>query len=145
MLTQATIQQIADAIGNHFQPEKIILFGSYARSEAHPHSDLDLLVVVENLPPRGQRSAPILKMLAQDYAEPMDIVVRSAQTIKEWQHMPGSFAHQVLTEGIVLYASDLTIKTTIVHSRCLPKTSFTLPYAKPLKKTAGSSPLTHSF
>ncbi len=103
MLTQATIQQIADRIGNHFQPEKIILFGSYARGEAHPHSDLDLLVVVETLPPRGQRSAPILKMLAATYTEPIDIVVRSAQILKQWEHVPGSFSHQVLTEGIVLY------------------------------------------
>ncbi|WP_035985650.1 nucleotidyltransferase domain-containing protein [Leptolyngbya sp. KIOST-1] len=103
MLTQATIQQISDRIADRFSPEKIILFGSYARGEAHPHSDLDLLVVVETLPPRGQRSAPILKMLAQDYAEPIDIVIRSAQAYKDWEQVPGSFAHQVLTEGIVLY------------------------------------------
>ncbi|NMF86272.1 nucleotidyltransferase domain-containing protein [Nodosilinea sp. P-1105] len=103
MLTQATIQQISDRIVDRFQPEKIILFGSYARSEAHPHSDLDLLVVVDTLPPRGQRSAPILKMLAQDYTEPIDIIVRSAQAIKDWEQVPGSFAHQVTTEGVVLY------------------------------------------
>ena len=103
MLTPATIQQIADRIADRFQPEKIILFGSYARGEAHPHSDLDLLVVVETLPSRGQRSAPILKMLAETYTEPIDVVVRSAQTLKDWEQVPGSFAHQVLTEGIVLY------------------------------------------
>ena len=103
MLSQSTVQQIADAIGDHFQPEKVILFGSYARGEAHPHSDLDLLIVVNTLPPRGQRSAPILKMLAEAYTEPIDIIVRSAQTLKQWEHVPGSFAHQVLTEGIVLY------------------------------------------
>ncbi len=103
MLTPAIIQQIGDRIADRFQPEKIILFGSYARGEAHPHSDLDFLVVVETLPPRGQRSAPILKMLAETYTEPIDIIVRSAQTLKQWEHIPGSFAHQVLTEGILLY------------------------------------------
>jgi hypothetical protein len=55
------------------------------------------------LAPRGQRSAPILKMLAQDYAEPIDVAVRSAQALKDWQQVPGSFAHQVLNESIVLY------------------------------------------
>lgn len=103
VLTHTTIQQISDRIVAYFQPEKIILFGSYARGEAHDHSDLDLLIVMETLAPRGQRSAPILKMLAQDYAEPIDVVVRSAQALKDWQQVPGSFAHQVLTEGIVLY------------------------------------------
>ncbi|PSN14031.1 hypothetical protein C7293_13365 [filamentous cyanobacterium CCT1] len=103
MLTQTTIEQIADRIVERFHPEKIILFGSYARGEAHDHSDLDLLIVMATLAPRGQRSAPILKMLAQDYAEPIDVVVRSAQALKDWEQIPGSFAHQVLTEGIVLY------------------------------------------
>ncbi len=103
MLTPATIQQITDRIVDRFNPEKIILFGSYARGEAHPHSDLDLLIVMETLAPRGQRSAPILKMLAQDYAEPIDVVVRSTQALKNWQQVPGSFAHQVINEGIVLY------------------------------------------
>ncbi|MBW4655532.1 MAG: nucleotidyltransferase domain-containing protein [Kaiparowitsia implicata GSE-PSE-MK54-09C] len=111
MPSQATIQKIADfhsetlreRIADRFNPEEIILFGSYARGEAHPHSDLTLLIVTKTRAPLGQRSAPIIKMLAQDYAEPIDVVVRSAQTIKEWQQVPGSFAHQVLTEGIVLY------------------------------------------
>lgn len=103
MLTPAIIQQIGDRIADRFNPEKIILFGSYARGEAHPHSDLDLLIVVETLPPRGQRSAPILKMLAETYTEPIDIVVRSAQTLKQWEHVPCSFAHQVLNQGIVLF------------------------------------------
>ncbi|MEO1068073.1 MAG: nucleotidyltransferase domain-containing protein, partial [Cyanobacteria bacterium J06638_6] len=103
MLSQATIQKIAGCIIDRFSPEQIILFGSYARGEAHSHSDLDLLLVMEALPPRGQRSAPIIEMLAQDYAEPIDIVVRSAQALKDWEQMPGSFAHQVLKEGIVLY------------------------------------------
>ena len=67
MLTQATIQQIADRIADHFNPEKIILFGSYARGQAHHHSDLDLLIVMTTLAPRGQRSAPIVKMLARTH------------------------------------------------------------------------------
>ncbi|MEA5452105.1 nucleotidyltransferase domain-containing protein [Leptolyngbya sp. CCNP1308] len=103
MLTQGTIQQIADRIVDCFQPEQIILFGSYSRGAAHENSDIDLLVVMEALAPRGQRSAPIVKMLAEHYAEPIDIVVRSAHNLKAWEHIPGSFAHQVLTEGIVLY------------------------------------------
>jgi predicted nucleotidyltransferase len=103
ILSPATIQQIADRIADRFNPEQIILFGSYARGETHNHSDLDLLIVMETLAPRGQRSASIIKMLAGAYAEPIDVVVRSAQALKDWEHTPGSFAHQVLTEGIVLY------------------------------------------
>ncbi len=102
MLT-STIQPIVDCVAEHFQPEKVILFGSHARGEASGNSDIDLLVVVDCIAPRGQRSAPVIKLLAENFAEPIDVIVRSAQSLKQWEHIPGSFAHQVLTEGIVLY------------------------------------------
>lgn len=103
MLTQATVQAIADQVAQQFKPEKIIFFGSYALGEAHDHSDLDLLVVMDSDAPRGKRSAPILRMLAEHYIEPIDVVVRSPQSLATWQDTPGSFAHQILKEGIVLY------------------------------------------
>jgi predicted nucleotidyltransferase len=103
MLSKSTIQAIADDVVKHFNPEKIILFGSYARNDVNEHSDLDLLVVMNCQAPRGQRSAPILRMLAEHYAEPIDIVVHSPEHIKAWKDRPGSFVQQALSEGIVLY------------------------------------------
>jgi uncharacterized protein len=103
MLTQATIQEMANRIAEQFKPEKIILFGSYARGEAHANSDLDLLVVMDSDAPDGQRSVPIRKMLIENYIEPIDVVVRSAHALAALQDIPGSFANQVLREGVVLY------------------------------------------
>lgn len=103
MIDSETIQEMATKIATQFDPEKIILFGSYARGEATENSDVDLLVLMETVAPRGQRSAPIIRMLAEAYVEPIDIVVRSAKGLERWQEVPGSFAHQVLKEGIVLY------------------------------------------
>jgi predicted nucleotidyltransferase len=40
------IQALADRIAKHFNPERIILFGSYAVGTAGPDSDVDLLVVL---------------------------------------------------------------------------------------------------
>jgi predicted nucleotidyltransferase len=40
------IQELADRIAREFQPEKIILFGSYARGNPTPDSDVDLLVIM---------------------------------------------------------------------------------------------------
>ena len=45
MVTLDQIQQMADVIAREFEPEKIILFGSYARGDAHEDSDVDLIVV----------------------------------------------------------------------------------------------------
>jgi predicted nucleotidyltransferase len=46
MASQSDIQSLADNIVREFQPEKIILFGSHARGDAKPDSDVDLLVIM---------------------------------------------------------------------------------------------------
>ena len=47
MIDQKTINEIRDLIVETYQPEKIILFGSYANGNPTDDSDLDLLIVVE--------------------------------------------------------------------------------------------------
>ncbi|MEE3260144.1 MAG: nucleotidyltransferase domain-containing protein [Candidatus Latescibacterota bacterium] len=39
-------------------PLKVVLFGSHARGQAHPESDLDLLVIEESTLPRYGRAMP---------------------------------------------------------------------------------------
>ncbi|MFQ5630414.1 MAG: nucleotidyltransferase family protein [bacterium] len=46
-VSQAKIQAIASQIAQKFDPQKILLFGSYARGDSHQHSDVDLLVVMD--------------------------------------------------------------------------------------------------
>jgi uncharacterized protein len=48
------IQELADNIARQFTPERIILFGSYARGDAGPDSDVDLLVVM----PHEEHASP---------------------------------------------------------------------------------------
>ena len=40
------IRRVADQIAEQFSPQQIILFGSYARGDPRPESDVDLLVVM---------------------------------------------------------------------------------------------------
>lgn len=103
MIPLETIQEMAAKIAKQFNPEKIILFGSYARGEATENSDVDFLVLMETDAPRGERSAPIIRMLAEAYVEPVDVVVRSPQTFGHTADVFGSFDYQVLKEGKVLY------------------------------------------
>jgi uncharacterized protein len=103
MASLELIREMASEIVEHFKPHKIILFGSFARGEETENSDIDLLVLVDTPAKRGERSAPILKFLAERYEEPVDIVVRSPQSLEDWQDVPNSFAQQILKEGIVLY------------------------------------------
>ena len=46
-IPQKAIDQVVSQIVENFKPQKIILFGSYARGNPRPESDVDLLVVMD--------------------------------------------------------------------------------------------------
>jgi predicted nucleotidyltransferase len=47
-IPQESIDEVVRQIVEKFKPQKIILFGSYARGNPRPESDVDLLVVTKN-------------------------------------------------------------------------------------------------
>lgn len=102
MITEEMIQQIKEKIVSCFQPEKIILFGSYACGIPGKGSDLDLLIIQESDSPRHKRSIPI-RRLFRGYRIPMDIIVYTPSELKRYKDIKGSFAHRVLSKGRILY------------------------------------------
>lgn len=98
-LLQTIVTKIAEAI----RPQKIILFGSWARDEHDPHSDIDLLIIHESELPRPQRYAQV-RRLFWGMGIPMDILVYTPEEFARFEAVPGSFTHTVAREGKVLYA-----------------------------------------
>ncbi len=92
------VSRIVDAV----HPIKIVLFGSRARDDAHPGSDLDLLIVTETDEPRHVRSAALYGILS-DIPLETDIVVYSPAEVSEWTRVPQAFVTTALREGQVLY------------------------------------------
>ena len=90
----------AGRIADRFSPLKIILFGSHARGQGGPESDVDLLVITDT-PPGPDASLNIRRNIACDF--PVDILVydvhRLAQRIAEGDF----FLQDALQEGKVLY------------------------------------------
>ncbi len=101
MVTKEQIQEVADKIAKEFQPEKIILFGSYAWGKPHEDSDVDLCIIknVENT----RELAREIDGSISPRLFPMDIVVFRPK--KEFQRlsMSDTFYRQILTQGAVLY------------------------------------------
>jgi len=97
------IQTIVDRIAQAIQPQSIILFGSWARDQRGPHSDIDILVIQDSALPRHQRYAQV-RRLFWGMGLPMDILVFTPQEFDRYRSVPGSFAHTVASEGRVLYA-----------------------------------------
>ena len=97
-LLQEVIRRIR-AAGN---PQRIVLFGSRAREDAHPDSDLDLLIVEESTLPRHRRPIPYLRALLGLFPA-KDVVVYTPAEIAEWAGVPNAFVTTALRDGRVLY------------------------------------------
>ena len=96
------LDEIVRRIVEAAHPKKVILFGSRARGQARPDSDLDLLVIAESAQPRHRRSAPLYGVLS-DILLPMDIIVYSPEEVKEWSEVPQAFVTTANREGKILY------------------------------------------
>lgn len=80
------------------KPARVVLFGSHARGDAGPDSDLDFLVIVRDLPDRHAEMVRLGREL-RTLGVPVDVVVVSEAYAKEWAGVEGSMVHAALTEG----------------------------------------------
>jgi predicted nucleotidyltransferase len=90
-------------------PQRILLFGSWARGDANQQSDVDLLVIErEPFGPnrsRRQEAARIWRCLSE-FRVPKDILVYSVSEIDRWKDSSYHVVGKALKEGKVLYESD---------------------------------------
>lgn len=97
------IQQMVDTIVKRFHPEKVILFGSHARGEAGPDSDVDLLVVMPVSGSKREKAIEIGVALHR-IRVPKDIIVTTPEEFEWRKVIPGTIERPAVLEGKVLYA-----------------------------------------
>jgi len=102
MLPADYIQVMAERIVRAYDPVKIILFGSHARGEAGPESDIDLLVVLPEVANKRQAAVAIRRAFT-DLPVPKDIVVTTPEEIARRGDVVGTVLRPALREGKVLY------------------------------------------
>ena len=97
------IPKIVDA----FDPDEIILFGSYARGEAEPYSDVDLLIIVEDIKLRFQdrslRALDVVKDRDHDHIMCISPFVYTKDELKIMLEQKESFLISALEESILVW------------------------------------------
>ena len=102
MIGKEKISEIVDKIASGYNPDKIILFGSYATGNPSEDSDLDLFLIKDTDLPRPQRTVQVRKMLYGSMI-PIDLIVFTPKEIDESKENKFSFVYEVLTTGKTLY------------------------------------------
>ena len=97
------LDQIVQRIVEAVQPEKIVLFGSAARGQAGPDSDLDLLIVKSGAH-RLDLTTRIYRAL-RGLPVAVDVVVVRPEDIQRYGDNPALVIAPALKEGKVLYAA----------------------------------------
>ncbi len=83
-------------------PQRIILFGSYARGDYGPDSDLDLMVVMDQVDSPRSESVRLRRAL-RGLLAPVDIIVATPEQLERHRNTIGLIYRAVLTEGKVIY------------------------------------------
>ena len=101
MINLKYINRQAQTIAQNYNPNKIILFGSYATGNPTLDSDVDLMIVIETSRRSKELGAEISANLKQSF--PMDIVVKTPSEIKRRLQLGDFFLKDVMENGKVLY------------------------------------------
>ena len=100
-IPQKAIDQVVDQIVEKFKPQKIILFGSYARGNPRPESDVDMLVVMDTQLREVQQAIQICQQI--EYKFGLDLIVHTPKYLAKRIKMGDWFLLDVLKEGKVIY------------------------------------------
>ncbi len=102
MITKNKIEEAVGILRDAARPQRIILFGSYARGDAKEDSDLDFLVVESRVPDQRMEMVRLRRVL-RPLRIPVDVIVATEDQVEEWGALPGTALYYALKEGEVVY------------------------------------------
>jgi predicted nucleotidyltransferase len=102
---QKLLQEVVEKIKNEYQPEKIILYGSYAYGKPTRDSDIDLFIVKETDKRRVDRFVEVSTLIYQPGRHiSIQPLVRTPREVEERLAMGDAFIEDIITKGQLLYA-----------------------------------------
>lgn len=100
--TEAHVQEATKRLVRAFRPVRVVVFGSYARGDARPGSDMDLLVVLTEV--ENKREAAIaMRRVLSDLPVPHDVHVTTPEEIERRGWIVGTLLREALHDGRTVY------------------------------------------
>lgn len=98
-----------------YDPQRVILFGSYVRNESDDLSDIDLVIVKETEEDFFARIRTVLDLL--DMKSQIDVLVYTPAEFETMRRQGNPFIETVIEEGIVLHGWHRWIPAHILRER----------------------------
>ncbi|MBL7192020.1 nucleotidyltransferase domain-containing protein [bacterium] len=99
MVTMKMIKKLSAKIVKEFQPERIILLGSYAYGNSTENSDLDILIILPFTGKPFRKSLEILDKIDPDFA--VDLLARRPEDVKRQYEEGDPLIREALDQGIL--------------------------------------------
>jgi len=106
MLHPKILNGILHNIVTYYDPEKVVIFGSYAKDYNTSASDIDLLVIKDTHLPKATRGRE-LQHLFFDHIIPIDFHFYTNAEFEEERNIPCSFAHSIEQTGKIIYEKKI--------------------------------------
>lgn len=104
MNTKEIVAKIVEKVKVHYQPEKIILFGSYAWGSPTIDSDVDLLIIKKTKEKHRKRMLTVRRIISEENGlVGIDILVYTPHEIAQRLKINDSFISEILKKGEVVY------------------------------------------
>ena len=103
---ERALDDIVTRLRDKYQPEKIILFGSYADGTADEDSDVDLLIIKQTDKRFIDRWTEVRRILSDaNRFFGLDTLVMSAEEVRDRLERGDSFIRQIVRDGRLIYES----------------------------------------
>ncbi|MDR0843382.1 MAG: nucleotidyltransferase domain-containing protein [Acidobacteriota bacterium] len=101
MVNRQAISHFAQQIVEKFQPNSVILFGSYAYGQPNGDSDVDLLVIMPYAGHPAEQAIKIRKAVRAGF--PLDLIVKSPAEIRRRLDIQDPFIGEIMGKGVLLH------------------------------------------
>lgn len=117
-ITPALLQEMTRRLVNEFDPEQVILFGSYAWGKPNKDSDVDLMVIVSESNETDQERMVRGYRSLRGLGVPKDVFVKTRAEFDLYRNVVASSQHRIAKQGKVLYDKSQEPSHSKVVSHC---------------------------